>query len=48
MARWPLKRIILVMVAMVAVVWVGFLCHDYFGVRQKSILRYQIERELSR
>ena len=49
MARCSLKKIVLVTVATISVVWLGFLGSGYvFAVRQKSILRYKLEEELKR
>ena len=49
MARCSLKKLVLITVATISVVWLGFLGYGYvFTVRQKSILRYKLEEELKR
>jgi polypeptide N-acetylgalactosaminyltransferase len=47
MARCSLKKIVLMSVASISVVWLGFLGYSYvFAARQKSIIRYKLEEEL--
>ena len=49
MTRCSLKKIVLVTVTTISVVWLFFLGYGYFfTVRQKSILRYKLEEELKR
>lgn len=49
MARCSLKKVVLVTVTTISVVWLFFLGYNYvFTVRQKSILRFKLEEELKR
>lgn len=49
MTRCSLKKIVLVTVTSISVVWLFFLGYGYFfAVRQKSIIRYKLEEELKR
>lgn len=48
MARCSLKRVVLLVVAAAALLWLGLLTSTFLMSRQKSILRFQIEQELSK
>lgn len=49
MPRCSLKRLVLAILTMTALGWTVFLFYNHvFAMRQKSILRYQIERELEK
>ena len=49
MPRCSLKKLVISIVVITTLGWTMFLFYNYvFAMRQKSILRYQIEQELSR
>ena len=49
MPRCSLKRLVLSILTVTALGWTVFLFYNHaFAMRQKSILRYQIERELGK
>lgn len=49
MPRCSLKRLVLAILTMTALGWTVFLFYNHvFAMRQKSILRYQIEQELEK
>ena len=49
MPRCSLKKLVISIVIITTLGWTVFLFYNYvFAMRQKSILRYQIEQELSR
>ena len=48
MARCSLRRAILFIVAVAALVWLVMLTSSLLMTHQKSILRYQIEQELGK